>query len=492
MGWSGGPCAGTGACVVTLGADSVVRAQFNPPRLTVGKVGNGTGTLTSSPLGISCGADCTELYAVGTVVTLTATPAPGSRFMGWTAGPCSGTGTCTLTLGADTMVKAQFNPPRLTVGKVGKGSGTVASSPLGVSCGADCTELYATGTVVTLTATPAPGSRFMGWTAGPCSGTGTCTVTLSADTMVQAQFNPPRLTVVKVGTGTGTVTGAPLGISCGADCTDLYAVGTAVTLTAVAEPGSVFAGWTDGPCSGTGACTVTLSADTVIRATFDGGALQKMTSESLAAGAELVAPVPASILSGPEETFGWTPGSGLRYGLQVGSAPGAGDLYAADEGPGLSATVTGLPLDGRTVYVRLWTLVGGAWTFSDYTYTAAGGDGAGGFGAGTTTASPTPAVPGRTVTITTPITRTGPAVSGVTVRLEIHRGDGLDAEVFRDETTHTGLTFASGETKTLTFTWTVPAGPTPSDYVVKVGVFADDYSQLYVWDNAAARITVGP
>jgi hypothetical protein len=398
-----------------------------------------------------------------------------------------------VTLGADTAVWAQFNPPRLTVSTLGQGSGTVGSTPSGIGCGADCTELYALGTVVTLTATAAPGSRFVGW-SGPCTGIGPCTVTMSADTVVGAQFNPPRLTVVKVGTGTGTVTGAPLGIDCGTDCTDLYAVGTAVTLTAVAAPGSVFAGWTDGPCSGTGACTVTLSADTVVRASFDGAELQKMTSESLAAGAELVEPAPESILAGSTETFGWTPGSGLRYGLQVGSAPGAGDLYAADAGSGLSATVTGLPLDGRPVYVRLWTLVGGAWTFTDYTYTAAGGDGAGGFDAGETSASPDPARPGRSVTVTTAITRTGTAVSGVTVRLEIHRGDGGDAEVFLDETSHTGLTFADGETKTLTlrFTWPVAADTPPAAYVVKVGVFSDDYSTLYVWENAALTVTVGP
>ena len=35
-------------------------------------------------------------------------------------------------------------------------------------------------------------------------------------------------------------------------------------------------------------------------------------------------------------------------------------------------TVTGLPVDGRTLYVRLWSVIGGVWSFTDYTYTATG------------------------------------------------------------------------------------------------------------------------
>ena len=67
----------------------------------------------------------------------------------------------------------------LTVAKAGDGSGTVTSSPAGINCGADCSESYPQGAVVTLTAAPATGSTFAGW-SGPCSGTGSCQVTMSA------------------------------------------------------------------------------------------------------------------------------------------------------------------------------------------------------------------------------------------------------------------------------------------------------------------------
>jgi hypothetical protein len=76
----------------------------------------------------------------------------------------------------------------LTVSKAGTGSGSVASSPAGISCGATCSAAFAEGTSVTLTATAASGSTFTGW-SGACTGTGTCTVTMTQDRAVTATFD---------------------------------------------------------------------------------------------------------------------------------------------------------------------------------------------------------------------------------------------------------------------------------------------------------------
>jgi hypothetical protein len=65
--------------------------------LTVGRLGNGSGTVTSNPAGINCGADCSEVYASGTVVTLTATPAAGSSFTGWSGDTDCSDGAVTMT-----------------------------------------------------------------------------------------------------------------------------------------------------------------------------------------------------------------------------------------------------------------------------------------------------------------------------------------------------------------------------------------------------------
>lgn len=80
--------------------------------------------------------------------------------------------------------------PTLSLTRAGSGSGTVTSSPSGISCGSDCTQTYAAGTRVTLTASAASGSRFTGWSGGGCSGTGTCSVTVSGAVSVTATFNP--------------------------------------------------------------------------------------------------------------------------------------------------------------------------------------------------------------------------------------------------------------------------------------------------------------
>jgi uncharacterized repeat protein (TIGR01451 family) len=193
-GWSGGGCSGTGTCAVTLNADTSVTATFAPVThsLAVSKAGTGTGSVTSSPSGIDCGGTCSASYDEGSTVTLTASADAGSAFSGWTGGGCTGTGTCSVTLDSDTTVTATFTlrtvSHTLTVSKAGTGSGTVSSSPAGIDCGGACSTAYASGATVTLTATPAAGSTFGGWSGGGCSGTGTCIVSLGADTTVTATF----------------------------------------------------------------------------------------------------------------------------------------------------------------------------------------------------------------------------------------------------------------------------------------------------------------
>jgi hypothetical protein len=75
----------------------------------------------------------------------------------------------------------------LSVSVAGSGSGAVTSQPAGISCGVTCSAAYATGTPVTLTAATGAGSTFGGW-SGACSGSATCTVSMTQARAVTATF----------------------------------------------------------------------------------------------------------------------------------------------------------------------------------------------------------------------------------------------------------------------------------------------------------------
>lgn len=119
------------------------------------------------------------------------------------------------------------------------------------------------------------GSSFSG--TAPASGTlelgmndsyfsdnaGSLTVTISTDNQ------PPTTYTLSVSkSGSGTVTSDLPGINCGSDCSESYSSGTSVTLTATPDSGWTFSGW-GGACSGTGAtCTVSMTSDKSVSATF--------------------------------------------------------------------------------------------------------------------------------------------------------------------------------------------------------------------------------
>jgi hypothetical protein len=145
------------------------------PTLTVTKAGSGTGIVTdgSRRFGINCGSACSDSYLSGTSVTLTASPASGSTFAGWSGGGCSATGSCTLTITADTSVTATFNLPTAIAiassivpeGEVGNGykaavavTGGVPPYSLTVAKGSLPPGLILNG--LALSGTPAAAGRF--------------------------------------------------------------------------------------------------------------------------------------------------------------------------------------------------------------------------------------------------------------------------------------------------------------------------------------------
>lgn len=218
---------------------------------------------------------CQVKYPEGTELLLHPSADSGSEFAGF-SNACSGF-SCEVVMDGARKVTATFNliPPGfeypLTVERLGTGSGTVTSNPAGIDCGSDCSESFFEGTKVTLTATPAPGSVFDHWTGGGCTGSGTCTTTMSTSRAAKAVFvavGQRTLTVSRTGTGRGTVTSDPAGIDCGQACEVGFGVGTKVTLTATVAAGSRFAGFS-GACTGTGSCRVTMDQAREVTAAFE-------------------------------------------------------------------------------------------------------------------------------------------------------------------------------------------------------------------------------
>ena len=182
-------------CVLILNACGGSSSNNPPPpqNVQLAVAVTGTGTVTSSPAGINCPTACTASFAAGTSVTLTATAGSGSQFAGY-SGACSGA-SCQLVLSSNQSVSATFTTGgQLTVTVVGQG--TVTSSPAGINCPATCAAAFANGAVVSLTATPASGNNFSGF-SGACTGA-SCQLTLSstAGASVTATFSPQNLNAI--------------------------------------------------------------------------------------------------------------------------------------------------------------------------------------------------------------------------------------------------------------------------------------------------------
>ena len=88
------------------------------------------------------------------------------------------------------------------------------------------------------------------------------------------------------------------------------------------------------------------------------------------AAANMLSPTPGTTLSGASQAFTWTMASGATgHALYAGSSLGSYNYFASLFN-GSAGTATGLPTNGSTVYVRLFTNFNGAWQSRDYTYTA--------------------------------------------------------------------------------------------------------------------------
>jgi hypothetical protein len=244
--------------------------------LSVEKAGSGTGTITSSPAGIDCGGTCSLAFADGTLVLLSGIAGPNSTAVAWSG--CESVtieNKCKVTMGSPKTVKATFGliKRKLSIEKTGSGSGTITSSPAGINCGSTCSAEYEHGTEVTLSATPGPFTEAAKWSGcESVSPENKCKVTMASAKSVSASFSlhPVSLKVKPGGLGTGTVSSAPAGISCGATCTASFGEGQTVTLTGTPTGKTEAVKWSGcDAITAEGKCQVTMAGAREVGAVFD-------------------------------------------------------------------------------------------------------------------------------------------------------------------------------------------------------------------------------
>ena len=226
--------------------------------LAVSLAGTGTGTVTGS--GINCGVSCSVSLATGSSVTLTANPAAGSSFGGWSGyAGCASVNPCTFTMPAAAVnLSATFTATTLTYAL------TTSASPAagGTVSGAGS---YASGTARSVTATANPGYTFTAWSGyAGCASANPCAFTMPAAAVgLSAMFTATPLTYALTTSASpaagGTVSGA-----------GSYASGTARSVTATANPGYTFTAWSGyAGCASVNPCTFTMPAAAVsLTATF--------------------------------------------------------------------------------------------------------------------------------------------------------------------------------------------------------------------------------
>jgi hypothetical protein len=357
-GWSGDVV--NSNSTVTMNSNKNVTAVFNILyTLTVTKTGTGTGTVTSLPSGINCGTTCSYQFVSGTSVTLIATPDSSSAFIGWSGDAIGTNSTVTVIMSSNKNVTATFNILyTLTVTKSGTGTGTVTSSPAGINCGSTCSYQFASGTSVTLIATPNPSSAFIGWSGDAIGTNSTVIVTMNSNKNVTATFTPTyTLIVIKSGTGIGTVTSSPSGINCGDTCSYQFVSGTSVTLTSTPDSSSVFSGWSGDATGSSSTVTVTMNSNKNVIAIFN--ALYTLTVTKSGNGGGTVSSSPSGIncgatcsykfVSGTSVTLTSTPDSSSVFGGWSGDATGSSSTVTVTMNSNKNVTVTFIALYTLTV-----------------------------------------------------------------------------------------------------------------------------------------------
>ncbi len=269
-GWSGGCSGASTTCFITLDSLKTVTAEFSTTvytyglRITGSKTPKGGGKVVSADGKIDC-ENCNVQIPEGSDIVLTAVPSSNSViFDSWAGDFCSGVKepTCTLKMPSTSKsIHANFKALyTLSIENNGPGKGFVKSEDSLIDCGTNCSTIQVEGTEIILEATPERRSIFTGW-QGLCSSGGgasrACTVSLTADKKLIANFDHYVLPLIVQKTGPGTIASDDNKINCGSLCSTKYILDSIVNLTQTPQANSRFKGW-GGKCLGLNECSITV------------------------------------------------------------------------------------------------------------------------------------------------------------------------------------------------------------------------------------------
>jgi uncharacterized repeat protein (TIGR02543 family) len=307
---SGGTAPYTGIGTFTVSAGTYTQAVTDANGCIssiTGTIADGAGPFTinisSSPTagGSTTGAGT---YTAGATATLTAAPAAGYVFSGWSGDVTGTASTIEVTMNANKVVTATFAPITYSL--------TVTVTPTigGTVTGAGT---YNSGTAATLTATPASGYTFAGW-SGDVTGTASgISVTMTSNKSVTATFVPITYTL------TATVTPAAGGTVTG---TGTFASGTNATLTATPAAGYVFSGWSGAATGTASTVTVSMTSNKTVTATFTAAPVTYTLTATVTPTAGGTVTGTGTYASGATATLTATPAAGYVFSGWSGAVTG--------------------------------------------------------------------------------------------------------------------------------------------------------------------------
>lgn len=307
--WSGDVTVTDNPAQVTMDGDKTVTAVFVQVQYTLAASVTGQGSITLDPPG--------RIYDPGAVVTLTATAVTGWHFDHWSGDVTVTDNPVQVTMNGDRNVTAVFAQDQFVLTTSVFGEGSIVLDPPGGT--------YVTGTVVTLTASPAAGWHFGHW-SGDLTGTDQSgQLTMDSAKTVAAIFVRDQYTLTMSVTGQGSVTLDPPG--------GTYLSGETVTLTASPNAGWHLAQWEGDLTGAVNPVQITMDASKTITAAFEQDQFTLSVSVT-GQGTVTLDPPGGTYLTGTTVTLNVNPSNGWHFDQWGGDLTGtASTVQVTMDGP---------------------------------------------------------------------------------------------------------------------------------------------------------------